>query len=1500
MAGKFHVHAPDAWTARVIHYTWLLSDGTSPSAGSAQGISGAFDDLDVQFGGFIPPTKGGTLIATLDSCGDEFSSVAVDAGGDHSCDISERNQPPGCPNCVGEPIRLDDGNMQITQIDPLPAFAGAAMKRTYHSDGPSSTWFGAGWSSMFDRALYVYPYVVDGPWVVIWLDGTKRYVFHAVQGNFVQAWPLGSQRATLTVDPATGAYTLREPARDIEIVMEPNTGLPVSYRSRSTGRALAISYDGTTPVHVSDSWDTFGWTITSNQHQIQSIAIDGTSLAWQYVYTGGILTAVNGPGGGAWRSYTYSGNNLTQARDGAGKLLESHAYNNFARATTSLQREGDIQSIDYSVATRNTSETMTRVTTAAGAVTNYWIAYFGGRARVVEIQGNCTSCGTNDAVFAYKPADYTHPGGELLRMQDARGYVTEWTYDSADRVVSVARGYKPAGCNPENDASHCRKTPDDLRTILLDATAESETTSYGYANTDWPDRPTTIVRSSVASPGNTATQTLTYDTATGTVLTDTVHGYNGTASETHVTTTVLYTLGEPAAFNPGGAFSSAWVSLPQPNGLRKSVDGPRTEAPDVTQWVYYPIAAAVPQFWRGRVAAIRDAAGHVTRFENYDVFGNPTRVVDANGVATEYTYDGSGRVLTSTLKGNPGCDMAADPLCGTDLVTTRTYDAFGPLVSETRLNGATTTYEYDERGRVKATTRPVSTSVSERVEYDYDPLTGKKSAERYLSGQPGSWTVARSEAFRYDIYGRLIAVDHPDGTSVGYAYDGANNIVSVKDENHTTPNTTYKYDPENRLIRVTQTLSTAAGGAINTQYAYDLHGNLTSVVDPNGSATTYQFDDFSRMKQQVSPVSGTTAYAYDLAGNLTSTTDANGATTTRTYDALGRVTQSVSSKSGALETVAWSYDDQASGSFGRGRVGTMTDPTGSTSYKYDRRGLLRSEIRIVNGAPYTTTFGYDADGNRSAITYPSGRTVTYSFDFAGRPIAASSGSTVYISSAAYLPFGPMTRLVYGNGTTRTMSFDSRSRPMENKLVGPGGTIAEYDYSPDPAGNIIGIFDAVEPAYNRGFVYDDLNRLTFANSTSSLWGGETYAYDAMGNMLRRYRPVGSGFDYAGRGDAAGGQRYEQTTFTYAGQTSKLALADSHAVEYDAVGNETFYLGSRTYSPRNLMSSMTASGHRDNQNLLGYGYDGRGVRVWSSEQFPLLADYFTAHAHIYSPELRPLARHDFDVASGIAYPTGVTEFVWFGDTTVAQHNPNGALRYTMSDHLGTPFLQTDATATVVWRAEYEPYGEIFRMRSGTASEQPLRFPGQEVATTTEGREEQYNIFRWYRPGWGRYTQADPIGLRGGMNLYAYAAENPISFIDPLGLKVYKCCRYVQVNPFIDLASRILGLRHCFLKTDTREGGMGPAGDGPLPAWPFGVPTAVRDHRGQSQESGTTCTEIRGVDEQCVNNALTGGCPTGPWATDNNCNTFVDQVLWRCNPCRQATRPAAPASDNGRRYF
>lgn len=101
---------------------------------------------------------------------------------------------------------------------------------------------------------------------------------------------------------------------------------------------------------------------------------------------------------------------------------------------------------------------------------------------------------------------------------------------------------------------------------------------------------------------------------------------------------------------------------------------------------------------------------------------------------------------------------------------------------------------------------------------------------------------------------------------------------------------------------------------------------------------------------------------------------------------------------------------------------------------------------------------------------------------------------------------------------------------------------------------------------------------------------------------------------------------------------------------------------------------------------------------------------------------------------------------------------------NDHLGTPQKIIAANGTVAWQANYDSFGQAEIVVENIDNN--LRFPGQYFDLESG---LVYDWHRHYDPETGRYISADPIGLAGGMNLYAYVQNDPVNWIDPWGLAV-----------------------------------------------------------------------------------------------------------------------------------
>ena len=162
----------------------------------------------------------------------------------------------------------------------------------------------------------------------------------------------------------------------------------------------------------------------------------------------------------------------------------------------------------------------------------------------------------------------------------------------------------------------------------------------------------------------------------------------------------------------------------------------------------------------------------------------------------------------------------------------------------------------------------------------------------------------------------------------------------------------------------------------------------------------------------------------------------------------------------------------------------------------------------------------------------------------------------------------------------------------------------------------------------------------------------------------------------------------------------------------------------------------------------------VSMMASAQFaiaPQDAGQTKQRYSLYTPELKLMAETATSTATNppIAY-----EYVWMNGEPVAQvETATNTMHWYLNDHLGAPLMTTSSSGAIDWRGEREPYGTRYT-RLGGDRHQPLALPGQEVDSAIVDRD--YNIFRWYRPTFGRFVQSDPIG---SFRAYSYADSDPV---------------------------------------------------------------------------------------------------------------------------------------------
>ncbi|WP_263147856.1 RHS repeat-associated core domain-containing protein [Pseudomonas sp. RIT-PI-AD] len=769
------------------------------------------------------------------------------------------------------------------------------------------------------------------------------------------------------------------------------------------------------------------------------------------------------------------------------------------------------------------------------------------------------------------------------------------------------------------------------------------------------------------------------------------------------------------------AAEHSWSYTYTAQGQVESADGPRTDVQDITRYAYDA---------HGNLVQVTDALGHVTTLGDYDERGKPGRITDANGTVSILTYTGiDGWLASVTTAGS----------------TTRfDYDAVGQITRLTRADGSWLAYTYDDARRLVA----IANNLGERLEYDVDAM-GNRTAQRI---KDASGTLALQQRWVYDELGRLLRSVGAGGQTRDYSYDLNGNPVGESDPKRAQH--VQAFDPLDRLASQRDPL----GGT--TALDYDAQDNLTQVRDPRGVTTRYEYDGLGNLTALVSPDSGTTRYLHDEAGNVLEKTDARGHLTQYRYDALNRLVEQHHPSNPALD-IHYTYDLTANGNKGIGHLTAVEDGSGSLEYRYDEQGRLVEQTRRlgVSGQFLQDRLGYayDAAGQLVRIDYPDGLTVDYRRNAAGQvsdvSLSVDGGApTVIAHDIAYQAFGPLKRLTWGNGIVLDRQYD-QDYQLVRQQVGPW----QDDYQHDAKGNIERIASSLWGTLD--YRYDALDRLTEERESQRR---RSYTYDAVGNRLDKTETV------------LATQAKTRTDYQYATDSNRLTAIGSQAVTSDESGNLTQDRASRLlgYDEQGRLKQVNLNG----QSVAEYRYNALGQRVAKLTAQGILV-------YLYGPDGQVLGETRYD-ASGRKLRSQA--YLWLDSfplaTRWASYTSQGVavnprLLYLHGDHLDTPRLATDTSATpqIVWQWQSDAFGNG-TPTSADGTQINLRFPGQYHDGESGLR---YNYFRDYDPQTGRYVESDPIGLRGGLNTFGYVGGNPLKNVDPKGL-VAPAIAACAVNP------------------------------------------------------------------------------------------------------------------------
>jgi RHS repeat-associated protein len=830
-------------------------------------------------------------------------------------------------------------------------------------------------------------------------------------------------------------------------------------RTNVIGNTASIVYDSTgLPVSVTDSTGPLA-SFTSSEHGLPTSVTDaaGNSVFLNYDGAGNVTARTDRLGRQTTYTYDPLGRQLTKHTPRGG--VWTYGYDQRNELTSINDPVNDIYGTRRLLHDNN-----------GNLVADYFPFFGHSFGYTFDALNHLTQTQfwggtTTEASYDFR--------GSKLSDTDESGHVTTYTYDLAGQLTQTTYA----------DGTFTLQSYDALGRLASKTDERGNTMTYGYeAGCDCSERLT-----SVTDPlGRTTAMT-----------------YDGMGRKTSTTDAA----GHKVSYVYDLRGHLIETDYPDGTATHETYDavGRRTASTDQTNaTTHYGYDA------EGQLTSVTDPLGNVTHYA-YDDDGNLASVTDANGHITSYAYDLMDEKVSRTL-----------PLGMTESFT---YDPVQELVTHTDFRGKTTSFTYDFRKRLQ-TKVPDPTLGEPTITYNYNP-DGTRASMVDASG---------TTTYTYDLRDRLLTKARPEGT-LTYTYDASGNVASIDSSNANGTSVAYAWDAANQLVSVTDN---RLGGM--TTAAYTATGRPSTLTEPNGVGVTYAYDSLDRVlsmawrKGSAAPVASWT-YSYSPRGQRLTATELSGREATYGYDTASRLTTEAitgnsagASANGTLTYVLDSAGNRLS------RTSTLA-ALGPQSFSYDPNDELKSETYDLNGNTTSSgghtyaydfesrlvskdagavTIVYDGDGNRVAKT-AAGVITTYLVD--------DLNPTGYLQVMEEVSAGAVqVRYTYGN----VLASQSRNA---------SGTFAPSFYGYDAHGNIAFLTDATGTETDR-YIYDAWGNLidrTGDTSNVRLYAGEEFDPDlgimnlrarqyvaGIGRFLtvdpvpveRRDRTASNGFSYAG--------------------------------------------------------------------------------------------------------------------------------------------------------------------------------------------------------------------------------------------------------------------------------------------------------------------------------------------------------------------------------------------------